>query len=629
MKKNSDKHAFLILSDCVSESLIRLYLQVKASTVSWGETFIVYHNKTNNPEPRLTEYNTYEFTNSVLHELGYTPVRNTLVPGSNHFPILKFYLDNPNYDYYWCIEDDIVFSGAWSSLFSQIINKHSYDFISSYIKYKKDNINPDWFWWDSLIKTGTVINENDLAMSFNPIYSLSNRAAGFLNQSLKDGWTGHHEVLMATLFILHKFKVKDFGGKGKFVPRGFKNKFYTGATYKWRPSFKAAGQLINKIYHPVKNEFKITADFKYKISLCVIINNNWDKFKQSILKNIEDSLDYENFEFVILDYKSRTETEAWFKENINDLLNSGKIVYYNLGYAKEFSRSHANNLACKLASGDIICLIDSGQLIGKDFNHYINDQFKMNSNIIIVSPNVVSGNEISTSNYRVTAVKKEDFLYAKGFDEQIKTAGLEDTDLISRLELFRIKKVTQNDSDFTPQYLFKKFSLENEYIFLDKILIHHVDPSNSKAIFIYSNGVFEMCTIINNATKKSEDFKYSYQKRPTKSKFILTGKSWITGMWSLTQDDEALKLITERGSKMLLHLKERCYETTLRCKNVAFHIINLPEDKKELINLHYQFKNQHLFKNNTFKNIVHLNSAGFGRATVYKNFCSDFQIIIN
>lgn len=54
--------------------------------------------------------NLFVFTSDVLNELGYTPIeKGKLVPGSNHFPLLKFFKENQCYDYYWLVEDDVRF----------------------------------------------------------------------------------------------------------------------------------------------------------------------------------------------------------------------------------------------------------------------------------------------------------------------------------------------------------------------------------------------------------------------------------------------------------------------------------------------------------------------------------------
>lgn len=41
-------------------------------------------------------------TNSEsINELGYEPIEETLLPESCHFPVLRYYKDNPSYDLYW------------------------------------------------------------------------------------------------------------------------------------------------------------------------------------------------------------------------------------------------------------------------------------------------------------------------------------------------------------------------------------------------------------------------------------------------------------------------------------------------------------------------------------------------
>ncbi|WP_345106294.1 glycosyltransferase family A protein [Mucilaginibacter panaciglaebae] len=627
MKKKSNKQAFLILSDCVSESLIRLYLQVKAATVQWGDTFIVYHNRTDKPEKRLEGYEVYEFTNAVMTDLGYTPVSNTLVPGSNHFPIIKFHLDYPDYDYYWCIEDDVVFNGTWSSFFNTVIKNIEYDFISSFIKYYTDNLNPNWYWWDKLTKTDVVIDKNVLAMSFNPIYSLSNRAAKFLDQSLKSGWTGHHEVLMATLLISNKFKVKDFGGALRFVPPGFKNKYYTGNTHLWRPSFKAPGELINKIYHPVKNKFKITDNFKFKISFCITGIDILGQLKQTLVPNILDNQDYDNFEFVILDHDTNDNIERWIKEHLNSYIDSKKIVYYKTVQQLPYNHSCAKNLAFKLASGDIICSLGASVFIGKGFAVYLNDQFKINNNIVISSVGSVSVYaSTDTAVNDIISVKKDDFLYIKGFNGQLST-GAENIDFLNRLELSRIKPVALNCESDLAFSAATGFSLENAYITLDKTLVQHIDPATSNIIYMYHTGNFEMGTVINNAAIYHADFRYSYLKRNRAFEYDLKTKNWTAGTWRLADNDETLIFKTNNGDEFQLAVRKDFYETNFNGNRAKFYNIAALDSKRRLVDFHYLHKNKNRLKNIRSTKGIDLNNAGFGNSIVYKNFNQNHPVI--
>jgi hypothetical protein len=101
------------------------------------------HSITENLPENLPKENLFVFTDVVLHELGYIPVKNSLLPGSSHFPLLQFFRENSQFAYYWLIEDDVAFSGDWSVLFDAF-SKNRADFISTTIrKYEEE---PYWSW---------------------------------------------------------------------------------------------------------------------------------------------------------------------------------------------------------------------------------------------------------------------------------------------------------------------------------------------------------------------------------------------------------------------------------------------------------------------------------------------------
>ncbi|MBD0254390.1 MAG: hypothetical protein ICV83_01625, partial [Cytophagales bacterium] len=99
--------------------------------------------------------------------------------------------------------------------------------------------------------------------SFNPIYRLSGKAVEYLSASLVSYWSGHYEVMLATLLREGGFTMADFGGTGDFVLPGYENKFYlsnspnqrgelTDGTMRYRPVFEAIGGEADKLYHPIK-----------------------------------------------------------------------------------------------------------------------------------------------------------------------------------------------------------------------------------------------------------------------------------------------------------------------------------------------------------------------------------------
>ena len=247
--QNIKDSVILIATHGACKNLFDTYSRISSATSTYAETYILYHKKNNYLREGLNELNTHVFTDEILYNLNYTPLTNTLIPGNNHFSLLHFFLNYPNYKFYWYLEDDVDFNGSWDYMFN-IFSKFKHDFISSYIDIFKNS--PEWRWWDTLKCSKGCISIDDRVKSFNPIYRISFQALSFIDQRLKNGYCGHHEVLLPSLLNYHNFKIMDFGGEGCFVPPSFKNMFYTDETFRWRPAFEKLGTLTNMIYHPIK-----------------------------------------------------------------------------------------------------------------------------------------------------------------------------------------------------------------------------------------------------------------------------------------------------------------------------------------------------------------------------------------
>ncbi|WP_209332807.1 DUF3405 domain-containing protein [Lunatimonas salinarum] len=257
---NMISQAYLILANKSSLQLIEKYKLIFEHTKNLGDTLLLYHLDKASPKFKEEGVEVFNFTDEVLSSLNYFPLGFTLVPGSNHFPLLKFYLSHPNYDYYWCIEDDVDFSGDWSAFFEEFSSVDA-DFISSHIRRYQDE--PEWPWWSALAHPYFVIPQEQRIRSFNPIYRISRAGLELLHKALSSKWCGHHEVLIPTLLYESGLSISDFGGMGEFVPDGFENRFYlentpnpkgilSDGTMRWRPVFEKIGNLENKLYHPVK-----------------------------------------------------------------------------------------------------------------------------------------------------------------------------------------------------------------------------------------------------------------------------------------------------------------------------------------------------------------------------------------
>lgn len=244
------KQAVLFLSDKSSQYILDRFSLLAEVDNDKYDVFYLYHNKNNNIPTEIQKVKNFCFTSDILHTLGYTPIRNGLLPGSNHFPLLNFFLEHDEYNYYWLIEDDVVFTGKWNFLFD-IFRDCNADFLSSYVYKFIDT--PYWCWWYSLKINGKNIVNDIKLRSFNPIYRISDKALYVVHKALQSGWQGHHEVLIPTILNLMDYKIVDFGGNGSFVPTGFEDKFYNEKTLSFIPL--VLGNKPNTIYHPIKEKY--------------------------------------------------------------------------------------------------------------------------------------------------------------------------------------------------------------------------------------------------------------------------------------------------------------------------------------------------------------------------------------
>jgi hypothetical protein len=252
----------LFLCHSAAPRLIREYANIQRGIAGIGNSFFLYHGKRNEIPPGLSGRELYLFSSESLSKLNYPTIAQSFFPGHVGVPVLQFFRDNPSFDYYWTIEYDVRFSGDWHFFFD-FLKDAKQDFLTCHIRAHAEE--PDWPYW-SLDHPRKSIPLSERLRSFNPIYRVSNRALSFLDQSLRDGWCGHNEVVWPTLLHHHGFKLMDIGGKGRFTPSEMEDNFYTESepnsgglldcgTMRFRPSFWRVGRDKNKLYHPIKPLF--------------------------------------------------------------------------------------------------------------------------------------------------------------------------------------------------------------------------------------------------------------------------------------------------------------------------------------------------------------------------------------
>ena len=277
------KQAVLYLTNKSNEWTLSAFHALEQSLQGMADVYFAYHQQGDVLPVSLQNIeNLFVFTSDVLNELGYTPIeKGKLVPGSNHFPLLKFFKENKCYDYYWLVEDDVRFSGDWKDFFDSFASSTS-DFLSSVIETKAEN--PTWYWWTSLKTGNEVIAEEKLLKSFNPIYRLSSQALVCIDAHLRIGWMGHYEVLLPTLLYNKGFLLEDFGGEGTFVRPENNAKFYDDTSMRIAPVLP--DDRKNYLFHPVKEE-KVRLDGSYKKN-AVFVPVGKDSLHRQLLKGDAD-----------------------------------------------------------------------------------------------------------------------------------------------------------------------------------------------------------------------------------------------------------------------------------------------------------------------------------------------------
>ncbi len=175
-----------------------------------------------------------------------------------------------------------------------------------------------------------------------------------------------------------------------------------------------------------------------KISLCVTSMNRLHHLAQTLPRNLADNSSYPNVEIVLLDYNSSDGLEKWAKQNLREWIKAGRLVYFRTSDAAHFNRSHARNLAFRLATGDIVCTIDADNFTGRGFAHYVNERFNRYQDIYL-RPDFDGAHVRLRDAFGRICVRKKDFLKIEGYDERLVEYGYEDIDLCRRLEKLGLK----------------------------------------------------------------------------------------------------------------------------------------------------------------------------------------------
>jgi hypothetical protein len=253
------RQALLFLCHNDEPAWIKRFRSLRRGFRPWGDAFFAFHLRDGAGVPSsLRGEPSFVFSDGSVDALGYRRIREGLVPGSTHFPLMQFAREHPEYDFYWVVEYDVRLTAPWRLFFSDIARSDA-DVIGSHVATPAQH--PGWYWWSSLEVPEMEPPPPEQLRFFAPVYRLSADAVGLIDAKMRAGWRGHYETLVPTLASAAGLKVMDLA-KGGTVPSATPRSWYVHGpsdsegqmdrgTMRWRNIGDWPVLRLNTLYHPM------------------------------------------------------------------------------------------------------------------------------------------------------------------------------------------------------------------------------------------------------------------------------------------------------------------------------------------------------------------------------------------
>ncbi|WP_165384722.1 glycosyltransferase family A protein [Sphingobacterium corticibacterium] len=363
----------------------------------------------------------------------------------------------------------------------------------------------------------------------------------------------------------------------------------------------------------------------YKISFCTVCMNRLSYLEQTLPVNLIDNQDYENLEFILLDYNSFDGLESWVREHMQAYLETGKLIYYKTTTPVHFNRSHSKNLVHKLATGDLVCNIDADNYTGKGFAAYLNREFKNDDSIFLTAIDASGAREKCDVLGRI-CVKRTDFHNIGGYDERMTSYGFDDYDLANRLELNNVsrKLMESNPAYFDAISHSQAERINNDAVFINlkALLVNYLSPCSSDFVMLFTDGTFKRGIVIDIETYKFDRPLTEIQKAEMKFRFSLKD-FWQEGRWQEHDSHISLYLREFLVQKLYFDQTKKCFLSQVEDTTSTFYQIVNQDFIERFIMFYSQSTNRIIMAQNVLEKRTIVNRSGFGKDVVYKNF--DYQ----
>jgi len=179
------------------------------------------------------------------------------------------------------------------------------------------------------------------------------------------------------------------------------------------------------------------------ISVCTTCMNRLTDLKRTLPRNIEDNKEYDNAEFIVLDYNSSEDVEGWIRNKMMRYIKSGRLKFYRTECSPYFQPNHSRNLSFRLATGELVANVDTDNIIHKGFLKRLNECAAVaDEKIMICAEDFLKyGSDRLKLRGRFCLYKK-DIEFLRGFDEDLDGGfSHDDVNFLFRAMMARFKMV--------------------------------------------------------------------------------------------------------------------------------------------------------------------------------------------
>lgn len=355
-----------------------------------------------------------------------------------------------------------------------------------------------------------------------------------------------------------------------------------------------------------------------KLSYCTVCMNRLNHLKVTLPLNLEENEEFHNVQFIVLDYNSQDGLESWIKNTLERYISSGKLVYYKNRDAELFHRSHSRNMAFKLANTDVVCNVDSDNIVTREYTQFVLKHFHANPNILITADTIGAHYFFRDVVGRICCLKK-DFGMVQGFDETMSGYGFEDNDLISRIERLGRQRVVVEDISLLSAIRHQdadRVKNESTYKKMNSIYVLPLPGDVTKFIILLNDKAFIYGTVV--PTKyKSQMLKYALKNK-------------IVGQWYRNEDGSIrLNYTRHRNLSLVQHTTDPFFKLTDGTNNIVFAQLTDFNKIDEAMLMFMMVDNQEIYQMNNKQATIVVNKGGYGKGVVFKNFDFSFAVELN